>query len=63
MKFNLRINMGNSAMSNSNDVAHALIDVASSMLNNRYARMSQELSGKISDQNGNTCGEYSLQKE
>jgi hypothetical protein len=55
--------MGNSAMSNSNDVAHALIDVASSMLNNRYARMSQELSGKISDQNGNTCGEYSLQKE
>jgi len=62
MKFTLELTLGNSAMNSGNDIAHALIDVASRMMNNGYS-VKQEMDRKILDSNGNSVGAYHLRRE
>ena len=61
MKFILEIELGNAEMRTSGQVAHALIDVASRIMNNRYPA-SKEIERGIMDANGNCVGNWSFRK-
>jgi hypothetical protein len=61
MRFILKLNLGNAAMTSNNDVAHALIDIASRIMNNNYP-VNQEMDRIIFDSNGNNCGSWCLTK-
>jgi hypothetical protein len=55
--FHLRIELGNDAMSDLNDVAGALQEVSKSLLND------QEEEGFVVDANGNKVGEWEIEDD
>lgn len=59
MKFTLSIELGNEAMQDSEDVAHALRTVAGKVAE-YYAPLEGGERGSIRDLNGNTCGSWEV---
>lgn len=64
MRFVLTINLGNEAMQTASDIARALRDTASKLVQGGYGNLASDGdSGPIRDDNGNRVGSWHVEGE